>query len=207
MPNSESVSGLSSPSLLPANGETVANQEKKLTLNPLFQPETLEYLTQTILQEIQGQGLTAVLAEFTPLIHAVQDNSPKPAQLSTLRAIKPSLPSGQSPGTAGVNSSPHFYFLEATSQASGVRTSPSPQQTEPQFSYSAPIDPLFAPSVRDQNLSFLDVHSIRRDFPILQERVNGKPLIWFDNAATTQKPQAVIDRLSYFYRHQNSNVH
>ena len=38
-------------------------------------------------------------------------------------------------------------------------------------------------------------------------RVNGKPLIWFDNAATTQKPQAVIDRLSYFYAHENSNIH
>jgi cysteine desulfurase/selenocysteine lyase len=41
-----------------------------------------------------------------------------------------------------------------------------------------------------------DVHAVRRDFPILGERVNGRPLIWFDNAATTQKPQAVIDRLA-----------
>lgn len=52
-----------------------------------------------------------------------------------------------------------------------------------------------------------DVNAIRRDFPILQERVNGKPLIWFDNAATTHKPQAVIDRLAYFYAHENSNIH
>jgi cysteine desulfurase/selenocysteine lyase len=52
-----------------------------------------------------------------------------------------------------------------------------------------------------------DVNLIRRDFPILSERVNGRPLIWFDNAATTQKPQAVIDRLSYFYGHENSNIH
>jgi cysteine desulfurase/selenocysteine lyase len=44
-------------------------------------------------------------------------------------------------------------------------------------------------------------------FPILQERVNGRPLIWFDNAATTHKPQAVIDRLAYFYQHENSNIH
>ena len=48
---------------------------------------------------------------------------------------------------------------------------------------------------------------MRADFPILRETVNGKPLIWFDNAATTQKPQAVIDRLSYFYAHENSNIH
>ncbi|MFT4067801.1 family 2A encapsulin nanocompartment cargo protein cysteine desulfurase [Paraburkholderia sp.] len=52
-----------------------------------------------------------------------------------------------------------------------------------------------------------DVNAIRRDFPILQERVNGRQLIWFDNAATTQKPQSVIDRLAYFYQHENSNIH
>ena len=52
-----------------------------------------------------------------------------------------------------------------------------------------------------------DVHSIRRDFPILSTRVHGRPLVWFDNAATTQKPTAVIDRLSYFYRNENSNIH
>ena len=52
-----------------------------------------------------------------------------------------------------------------------------------------------------------DVNAVRRDFPILQERVNGRPLVWFDNAATTQKPRAVIDRLAYFYEHENSNIH
>ena len=52
-----------------------------------------------------------------------------------------------------------------------------------------------------------DVNAIRRDFPILNETVNGRPLIWFDNAATTQKPKAVIDRLKYFYEHENSNIH
>jgi cysteine desulfurase/selenocysteine lyase len=53
----------------------------------------------------------------------------------------------------------------------------------------------------------LDAKLIRRDFPILEERVHGHPLIWLDNAATTQKPNAVIDRISDFYRHENSNVH
>lgn len=61
-------------------------------------------------------------------------------------------------------------------------------------------------ALQAQRLPF-DVNAIRRDFPILQERVNGKQLVWFDNAATTQKPQAVIDRLSYFYEHENSNIH
>jgi cysteine desulfurase/selenocysteine lyase len=52
-----------------------------------------------------------------------------------------------------------------------------------------------------------DANLVRKDFPILRELVNGRPLIWFDNAATTQKPQAVIDRISYFYEHENSNIH
>jgi len=52
-----------------------------------------------------------------------------------------------------------------------------------------------------------DVNLIRRDFPILSERVQGRPLVWLDNAATTQKPQSVIDRLKYFYEHENSNIH
>ncbi len=53
----------------------------------------------------------------------------------------------------------------------------------------------------------LDVPSIREDFPILRQRVHGKPLAWFDNAATTQKPQSVIDAISNFYANDNSNIH
>ena len=52
-----------------------------------------------------------------------------------------------------------------------------------------------------------DPQAIRRQFPILNERVNGKRLVWLDNAATTQKPKAVIERLSYYYEHENSNIH
>jgi cysteine desulfurase/selenocysteine lyase len=52
-----------------------------------------------------------------------------------------------------------------------------------------------------------DPHAIKRDFPILQDRVHSRPLIWLDNAATTQKPNAVIDRLTSFYQHENSNIH
>lgn len=51
------------------------------------------------------------------------------------------------------------------------------------------------------------VHAVRRDFPILSEKVNGKDLIWLDNAATTQKPAAVINRISQYYLHENSNIH
>ncbi|MEQ1909707.1 MAG: cysteine desulfurase [Vicinamibacterales bacterium] len=47
----------------------------------------------------------------------------------------------------------------------------------------------------------------RADFPILQERIGPQPLVWLDNAATTQKPRAVIDRLVQYYTHENANVH
>ena len=52
-----------------------------------------------------------------------------------------------------------------------------------------------------------DLPAIRADFPILRQRVHGKPLAWLDNAATTQKPQSVIDAISRFYEHDNSNIH
>ncbi|MGE5785041.1 MAG: SufS family cysteine desulfurase [Myxococcales bacterium] len=51
------------------------------------------------------------------------------------------------------------------------------------------------------------IATARKDFPILNELVNGKRLVWLDNAATTQKPRAVIDRLRHFYEHENSNIH
>lgn len=53
----------------------------------------------------------------------------------------------------------------------------------------------------------LDVERVRRDFPILGERVNGKPLVYLDNAATSQKPRQVIEAISRFYETRNSNVH
>lgn len=58
-----------------------------------------------------------------------------------------------------------------------------------------------------QRQSSLDVSRIRRDFPILQEKVNDKPLVYLDNAATSQKPKAVIDALTEYYLHINANIH
>jgi len=84
---------------------------------------------------------------------------------------------------------PEYYFLQG-SQASGK--SPASCQSYPKN--AAPI-PKF------------DIEGVRRDFPALHQLVNGKPLIWLDNAATTHKPQAVIDATSKFYSRDNSNIH
>lgn len=53
----------------------------------------------------------------------------------------------------------------------------------------------------------IDIQKIRADFPILQEQVNGKPLVYFDNAATNQKPQVVIDAIVNYYSKYNANIH
>lgn len=52
-----------------------------------------------------------------------------------------------------------------------------------------------------------DIETVRKDFPILHQEINGKPLVYFDNAATTQKPQTVIDALSGYYSGYNANIH
>jgi cysteine desulfurase/selenocysteine lyase len=89
-------------------------------------------------------------------------------------------PLSAKPPTAGA---PSYYFLTPV-------LATSPNTSAPTFSRR-----------------LFDVNDIRRDFPILEERVHGKRLVWLDNAATTQKPQAVIDRLVHYYSHEYSNVH
>ena len=97
----------------------------------------------------------------------------------------------------------------AASQALPTNT-PLPTSSNPQGYYflSETVVPATKsiPAFTSAHPAF-DVHAVRKDFPILRELVNGRPLIWFDNAATTQKPQVVIDRISQFYQHENSNIH
>ena len=59
----------------------------------------------------------------------------------------------------------------------------------------------------DQYMSVLDINKIRQDFPILDEKVNGRDLVYFDNAATTQKPFVVLEALANYYGHYNANIH
>ena len=93
------------------------------------------------------------------------------------------------PGYSAESFTPDYYFLRQADSA--------PVATVP----GSPL-PRYSP-----NLSVLDIEAIRRDFPALHQSVNGKPLIWLDNAATTQKPQSVIDTISRFYSRDNSNIH
>jgi cysteine desulfurase/selenocysteine lyase len=104
-----------------------------------------------------------------------------------------------------LNVSLPLYFLEGA----GALSQPIVAASQPIASGSQPAQsfaPALLPDLALVNRQF-DVTSIRRDFPILNEKINGRPLIWLDNAATTQKPKVVIDRLRYFYEHENSNIH
>ena len=56
-------------------------------------------------------------------------------------------------------------------------------------------------------MTVLDINKIRQDFPILDEKISGKDLVYFDNAATTQKPSVVLDALANYYGHYNANIH
>ncbi|GGH71667.1 cysteine desulfurase/selenocysteine lyase [Filimonas zeae] len=87
---------------------------------------------------------------------------------------------------------PSFYFLNEQ-QFANYGTTSGVQPSQLKHAFGGPA---------------FDAYAIRNDFPILvKEKVNGKSLVWLDNAATTQKPQLVIDRISSFYQHENSNIH
>jgi cysteine desulfurase/selenocysteine lyase len=103
----------------------------------------------------------------------------EPGPLHSNGALEPHRNSG-----SPISQDSDFYFLKSYGN-SGKTTGTSP----------APLGPGW------------DVEAVRRDFPALHQRVNGHPLIWLDNAATTHKPQAVIDATSQFYARDNSNIH
>jgi cysteine desulfurase/selenocysteine lyase len=130
----------------------------------------------------------------------------------------PALPSAPSvPGAPALPSTSALPSAPALPGAPGALNAPALPAEAPSHgstdlsAYS--FEPTFAeyhadavPEIREGS-RILDPYSIKRDFPILNERVHNRPLVWLDNAATTQKPTAVIERLSYFYEHENSNIH
>lgn len=147
-----------------------------------------EFRTRVPASDPRGSGFSPGLAAV-PSVHPpnqADDNSHlivEPAgdlgPLNPKEPIRPALV-GWSPFSV----EPTYYFLQSHESSARLARSPS-----------SPM------------LSGWDTESIRRDFPALHQQVNGRPLIWLDNAATTHKPQAVIDATSRFYARDNSNIH
>ncbi len=158
-----------------------------------------------------GNGLAgaypAETKSFAPPVHpAAQTGGAHPANLESGGHTpgsndshpfgEPRCPAGVARETVGTHTPearnvalpPAYYFLSNPGQLATSVT--------PDLPYGATQVPVK-----------FDVASVRRDFPALHQLVNGHPLIWLDNAATTHKPQAVIDATSQFYRRDNSNIH
>ncbi|MGO9432099.1 family 2A encapsulin nanocompartment cargo protein cysteine desulfurase [Rhodoblastus sp.] len=122
----------------------------------------------------------------------------RPDALSAPVPSATSIPAGLAPQSGAT---------EESAAAPAPTGSPAPIPASAFNFLELDLRPLAAPT-RGAIGHPLDPEVIRRDFPILEERINGgKKLIWLDNAATTQKPFAVIDRISEFYKHENSNIH
>jgi cysteine desulfurase/selenocysteine lyase len=138
---------------------------------------------------VGGFGLSSPLGP-TPLIDITSLDASNPgdeALLSLLGGVPASpQPAAAEPPESPGASAPSLYFLEDSGHAAPAAAA-APQVGAPAPAY--------------------DANARKADFPILSERVNGRPLIWLDNGATTQKPRSVIDRLTYFYEHENSNIH
>ncbi|MEJ0000115.1 MAG: cysteine desulfurase [Verrucomicrobiota bacterium] len=103
------------------------------------------------------------------------------------RSGKPASSPGAIPYAADALPGGDFYFLRGNETARAV---PAASEASPGLAVGA-----------------FNVDAVRRDFPALHQKMNGKPLIWLDNAATTQKSQSVIDATSLFYSRDNSNIH
>ncbi|MFK5599695.1 family 2A encapsulin nanocompartment cargo protein cysteine desulfurase [Methylobacterium sp. HMF5984] len=106
------------------------------------------------------------------------------------------------PGPDEPFSSGDYYFLTGGSRASRPHATP---RVEP-ARHDGPAPRATSTRSSPAGAPF-DVEHIRKDFPALHQSVNGHPLVWLDNAATTHKPQSVIDATSEFYARHNSNIH
>lgn len=161
---------------------------------------------------IGGLEAFAIPTGLVPTVPGVLAGPPTAPPTST---SPPSLRSPQGTSSPSLRSpqirasAPTWPGTVPTVPELGWSQAPAVSADAADYYFLQPAEPVAAepvPALPDAHEIF-DVNAIRADFPILRETVNGKPLIWFDNAATTQKPQSVIDRLAYFYTHENSNIH
>lgn len=198
-PNSQSlgaVGGTATPA--PPFPTTAGQQQSGVSLPGGHPPQTL--------QSVDDDKLQSVLEHSD--ISGVPNNRSGAPQ-SSVSNEGSSLVPASSNAMKRVEDGSTFYFLNEAHKFARISTppgdllpvpgaslpSPAPRVSQPIPTGAAPLHQPFS------------VEAIRRDFPILLERVNGHPLVWLDNAATTQKPQSVIDRIAYFYQHENSNIH
>jgi cysteine desulfurase/selenocysteine lyase len=189
--------GNRAPSMMPSAAAGNGVPDKVLSSVPAYEPrlggQVLGVPQATLPSPLSTQGAAAAPYYFLEQSSAA---APVPDPLDAL--VAPAMPVPQPAALPEVppaaSGTPQFYFVDATVlPGDHVTAQPGPHGRAP-----------LADASRHQAF---DVHAVRRDFPTLQERINGHQLVWFDNAATTHKPQAVIDRIAHFYARENSNIH
>jgi len=211
----------------PVAGPAPQHTPAQASGNPAPSEEGFAAIPFSLVPDLQPSQVTQPPAPAVPGALGVVDSSAVPTfsfmeDARPLFSDQPSLPGPVPAGVSGSNPFVAPLDLNAPQIAGAVAHEPDFRAPAPHIpeKQTRPLDPsnvvpVLVPGAGQSELlgdlglssTSFDVEAIRRDFPILSEKVNGHPLIWFDNGATTQKPQSVIDRLSYFYEHENSNVH
>jgi cysteine desulfurase/selenocysteine lyase len=158
-----------------------------------------------IASQLLAEATAATPAAAAPVAQPAMPVTPPAATMHAFalptQPFTPSVQPSAAPTAAPVRTSaaPLEDFTGLRSFVARIRGSDAFATSPPLFSGPAPSGVA--------GFGFFDVDAVRRDFPVLHQRVHNRPLAWFDNAATTQKPQHVIDTISRFYAHDNSNIH
>jgi cysteine desulfurase/selenocysteine lyase len=172
---------------LAGNGSSPAALNQGTTFN-INDPQTSfpdpHFTNGQIPKSVAGSGISPSLKTASNKEHSEGLSYYEQELQEILKNITTNLPASQLPGVPGFSES-SFYFL------SGINQFHPPGSEGLLANTQAPFD----------------VNKVKADFPILQQQVNGRKLIWLDNAATTQKPKHVIERISHFYETENSNIH
>ncbi len=154
--------------------------------------------------ELSG-GYPSASAPSHPPVHPVLESEAPAKQPATKET-----PSGaHEPGSSASHPfgeprfERHAFSQKKNGNGSGIEIADAPQF----YFINEPAPESAKPAHTAPALSVFDIEAVRRDFPALHQRVNGHPLIYLDNAATTHKPQAVLDATSQFYGRDNANIH
>jgi cysteine desulfurase/selenocysteine lyase len=176
--------------------------------------EALDKIAQQLFAEIPGvhtgpesnlTGLTGVQQMFAPPTEGAPPMDIPHATKSQPLESKPSQDSHGMPTAANDMTGGALDFRSLLADVEQEQIVSLPKRVSYQRLYFMPAG--VPPVVSSSDQHMFSVRAVREDFPILQQTIHGKPLIWFDNAATSQKPLEVIQALQHYYEMDNSNVH
>jgi SufS family cysteine desulfurase len=185
----------------------------------LLDPAFLAGMVNDLLAEVRPPVPDAGIADEAA--HAAPAILPSPSPAAAMRAARrgpvdfqdPALFLGvarellaEDPTPAGPAAGESYYFLAQPPTADPPSAPAGASESYYFLGQPATTAELSGKPAAPSSRSF-HVEAIRADFPILRQTVHGKPLIWLDNAATTQKPRQVIEAVKHFYERDNSNVH